>query len=160
MDGLSGRRRFFALIVFLGCGLLVLLLASIAFHRASPPPAPSARPAASVVAGGSARTGLGTGPSNYRSHCASCHGTGGKGDGWTAWVYRLMMRDLTDAAYLQTLTDDYLFQIIKQGGASLGKPGMPSWGRELDDREIRDLVRHIRSLAAAPRPPHATGSSR
>jgi hypothetical protein len=70
------------------------------------------------------------------------------------------MRDLTDAAYVRTLTDDYLFQIIKQGGASLGKPGMPSWGRELDDPEIRDLVLHIRSLAAAPRPPHATGSSR
>jgi len=64
------------------------------------------------------------------------------------------MRDLTDAAYMQTLRDDYIFQIIKHGGASLGKPGMPSWGQELDDREIRDLVVHIRSLApSSQRPP-------
>jgi hypothetical protein len=63
------------------------------------------------------------------------------------------MRDLTDAAYMHTLTDDYLFQIIKHGGSSLGKPGMPSWGQELDDREIRDLVLHIRSLAPPLPPP-------
>jgi mono/diheme cytochrome c family protein len=70
------------------------------------------------------------------------------------------MRDLTDAAFVQTLRDDYMFQIIKHGGASLGKPGMPSWSQELDDREIRDLVVHIRSLAAPPQQPQATGSSR
>ena len=70
------------------------------------------------------------------------------------------MKDLTDSAYLQTLPDEYLFQIIKQGGANLGKPGMPSWGQELDDREIRDLVVHIRSLAAPPQQPQGTGLSR
>jgi len=70
------------------------------------------------------------------------------------------MRDLTDAGYVKTLRDDYIFQIIKHGGASLGKPGMPSWSQELDDREIWDLVVHIRSLAAPPQQPQATGSSR
>ena len=70
------------------------------------------------------------------------------------------MRDLTDPAYLQTLPDDYLFQIIKQGGASLGKPGMPSWGQELTDQEIRDLAAYVRSLAQAPQQPQSTGAWR
>ena len=70
------------------------------------------------------------------------------------------MKDLTDSAYLQTLPDEYLFQIIKQGGDMLGKPGMPSWVQELSDREIWDLVIYIRSLAAPPQQPRATGSRR
>ena len=61
------------------------------------------------------------------------------------------MKDFTDSAYLQTLPDEYLFQIIKQGGANLGKPGMPSWGQELTDREINGLVAYIRSFALPPR---------
>lgn len=70
------------------------------------------------------------------------------------------MRDLTDPAYMRTLPDDYLFQIIKQGGASLGKPGMPSWGLELTDQEIRDLGAYIRSLAGPPQRPQSTGTGR
>ena len=160
MDDLSGRRRLFALIALLGGGLLVVLLVFIALRPVLPSPAASTHTAVVVFAAGVGSTARRSGPSNYQSHCASCHGTGGKGDGWTAWLYRLKMRDLTDAAYMQVLPDDYIFQIIKHGGASLGKPGMPSWGQELDDREIWDLVVHIRSLAVPPQQPQATGSSR
>jgi len=70
------------------------------------------------------------------------------------------VRDLTDAAYVRTLSDDYLFQIIKQGGASLGKPGMPSWGQELTDQEIRDLAAYIRGLVRPPQQPQSTGAAR
>lgn len=75
-------------------------------------------------------------------------------------MFRLTMRDLADAAYMRTLSDHYLFQIIKQGGANLGKPGMPSWGQELTDQEIDDLVAFIRSLAVSTRPPESSGASR
>ena len=160
MDDLSGRRRLFALIALLGGGLLVVLLVIIALRPVLPSPTASTHTAGVAFAAGVGSTGPRSGPSNYQSNCASCHGTGGKGDGWTAWLYRLKMWDLTDAAYVQALPDDYIFQVIKHGGASLGKPGMPSWSQELDDREIRDLVVHIRSLAAPPQQPQATGSSR
>ena len=160
MDDLSGCRRLFALIALLGGGLLVVLLVFTALRPVLPSPAASTHTAGVVFATGVGCTAPRSGLSNYQSHCASCHGAGGKGDGWTAWLYRLKMRDLTDAAYVQALPDDYIFQVIKHGGASLGKPGMPSWSQELDDREIRDLVVHIRSLAAPPQEPQATGSSR
>jgi mono/diheme cytochrome c family protein len=62
------------------------------------------------------------------------------------------MRDFADATYMRTLPDDYLFQIIKQGGANLGKPGMPSWGQELTDEEIMALVVYIRGLATSRGP--------
>jgi mono/diheme cytochrome c family protein len=112
-----------------------------------------------VFAAGVGGRGRGTTGSTYQSQCASCHGSNGKGDGWTAWLFRLQMRNLRDAAYMRTLSDDYLFQIIKQGGANLGKPGMPSWGQDLTDREIRDLVVYIRSLTLPP-PPRPTGAER
>jgi mono/diheme cytochrome c family protein len=97
--------------------------------------------------------------SSYQSHCASCHGSGGKGDGWTAWFLHLKMRDLSDPAYLDTLSDDYLFQIVKHGGANLGKPGMPSWGLELTDGEIMGLVAYVRGLAAANRADQPVGNA-
>ena len=108
--------------------LVALLLVGFALGRlvsgkGSPVrPVPAATPVAGVVfAAGAGSGGRGTAQSNYQSQCASCHGRSGEGDGWTAWLFRLKMRDLTDPAYMRTLSDDYLFQIIKQGGASLGK---------------------------------------
>jgi hypothetical protein len=83
----------------------------------------------------------------------------GKGDGWTARLLRLKMRDLSDPAYVETLSDDYLFQVIKQGGASLGKPGMPSWGQELTDGEIMGLVMYIRGFATTKRPDQPVGNA-
>ena len=160
MANLSGCRWLLALIAVLAAGLLVVHLVFLTQLAVQPAPVASTHTASVVFAAGVGSTASRSGPSNYQSHCASCHGTGGKGDGWTAWLYRLKMRDLTDAAYVQALPDDYIFQVIKHGGASLGKPGMPSWSQELDDREIRDLVVHIRSLSAPPQQPQPTGSSR
>jgi mono/diheme cytochrome c family protein len=45
------------------------------------------------------------------------------------------------------LSDDYLFILIKNGGATLGKPGMPAFGYHLSDGEIRELVRYLRTLS-------------
>lgn len=104
--------------------------------------------------------GIASGRSNYEARCASCHGASGKGDGWRTWLSRLQLRDFTDSAFMQTLSDEYLFQIIKQGGASIGKPGMPSWGQKLTDLEIKDLVAYIRSLAIPARPLKPAGATR
>lgn len=151
MASRSGCRWLLGLIAVLAIGSVVVHLDSLTRPPARPSPVPSTDTAGVVFAAGVGSTAPRSGPSNYQSHCASCHGTGGKGDGWTAWLYRLKMCDLTDAAYMQALPDDYIFQIIKHGGASLGKPGMPSCGQELDDCEIRELVLFIRGLSS-PRP--------
>jgi mono/diheme cytochrome c family protein len=43
-------------------------------------------------------------------------------------------------------SDEYLFLLIKNGGATIGKPGMPAFGYHLTDDEIRELVRYLRTL--------------
>jgi mono/diheme cytochrome c family protein len=52
---------------------------------------------------------------------------------------------------MRTLSDDYLFLVIKHGGGLFGKPGMPSWGQKLTDSEIRALVVYVRRFSS-PRP--------
>ena len=160
MGSLSRCRWLFVPIALLAAGYVLGHLASTRTPLVRPVPALVTTASGVVFAAGAGGGGRGTAQSVYRSQCASCHGSSGKGDGWTAWLFRLKMRDFTDAAYMRTLPDDYLFQIIKQGGANLGKPGMPSWGQELTDREIQELVVYIRSLAPPPSSPQPSGAAR
>ena len=105
---------------------------------------------------GAESQGMASGRSNYDAKCASCHGASGKGDGWRARLSWLKISNFSDSASMQTRSDDYLLRIIKQGG----KSGMPSYGLELTEREIKDLVVHIRSFAKAPEPPKPVGTTR
>jgi mono/diheme cytochrome c family protein len=52
---------------------------------------------------------------------------------------------------MASLPDRYLADIIRHGGSTLGKPGMPSFGFVLSDAEIDALVQYVRSLPRAPR---------
>jgi mono/diheme cytochrome c family protein len=54
--------------------------------------------------------------------------------------------DLTDARKMEALDDEYLFTLIRNGGATLGKPGMPAFGYHLKDDEVRELIRYLRTL--------------
>jgi len=86
----------------------------------------------------------------YLSKCASCHGANGHGS-WRATVFIIRPGDLTDRKAMAQLSDDYLFGLIKNGGATIGKPGMPAFGYHLTDAEIRALVAYVRTLSASPR---------
>lgn len=85
--------------------------------------------------------------------CAGCHGATGQGNGPAAADLNPQPSDLTNGKYMITLSDKYLFGIIKGGGASVKKSSlMPSWGGWLKDEDIWNLVAYIRSLAQpAPR---------
>lgn len=94
------------------------------------------------------------GKARYDLLCGSCHGTSGKGDGPAAAALTPKPRDHSDGKYMNTLTDKYVFDIIKGGGASAGKsPLMPPWAGQLSDQDIRNLVAYIRSLAVPPYKP-------
>ncbi len=83
----------------------------------------------------------------YQWYCAQCHGIHGKGDGINARLLTVLPRDHTKADYLETRTDEQLFQAIKSGGLAAGRaPCMPGWGHTLDDGAIHGLVRYIREL--------------
>jgi mono/diheme cytochrome c family protein len=87
-----------------------------------------------------------TGPQRvYLTHCASCHGADGRGS-WRATLFLVRPGNLADPAALGSLTDDYPFQVIKHGGGSFGKPGMPAFGFHLSDEQIRELVVYLRTF--------------
>jgi mono/diheme cytochrome c family protein len=84
----------------------------------------------------------------YANMCASCHGPGGKGDGPAAAALNPKPKDLTDKAYMKSLKDQYLSDIIAKGGAAAGKsPLMPPFGGALKEEDIRNLTAFMRSLA-------------
>lgn len=87
----------------------------------------------------------------YDKICGMCHGPTGKGDGPAAAALPTKPRNHTDGQYMNPLKDDYLFKIIKEGGASVGKAQfMPAWGSQIKDPEIWNVIAYIRTLAAPP----------
>jgi mono/diheme cytochrome c family protein len=81
----------------------------------------------------------------YLSNCATCHGSTGAGS-WRATLFLMRPGNLSDPRLVNGLRDDYLFLLIKSGGAPLGKPGMPAFGYHLRDDEIRELIGYLRTL--------------
>ena len=78
--------------------------------------------------------------------CVTCHGTDGRGS-WRAAFFLIRPGNLADGARLGARSDQYLLDIIKHGGAPIGRPGMPAFGAALSDDEIRELVAYVRSLS-------------
>jgi mono/diheme cytochrome c family protein len=94
------------------------------------------------------------GKTKYESLCAGCHGKTGKGDGPAAASLNPKPQDHTDGKTMNALTDKYLADIVKDGGAGVKKsPLMPAWGKTMKDQEIADVVAYIRSLANPPYKP-------
>jgi mono/diheme cytochrome c family protein len=90
----------------------------------------------------------------YDANCVGCHGATGKGDGPAAAALNPKPQDHTDGKTMNALTDKYLFDIIKDGGAAMKKAAfMPASNKKLSDQEIWDVVAYIRSLANPPYKP-------
>ena len=53
----------------------------------------------------------------YNTYCALCHGPTGLGDGVAAAALDPKPRDLSSAAILETYTDEYLVNVITNGGS-------------------------------------------
>ena len=54
-------------------------------------------------------------------------------------------RDLSSAAILETYTDEYLVNVITNGGAAVGKsPVMMAWDGIISPEDIENVVAHIR----------------
>ncbi|MDE2310341.1 MAG: cytochrome c [Betaproteobacteria bacterium] len=88
------------------------------------------------------------GKDNFIGSCAPCHGETGKGDGPLADTLGegVKPRNLSDAKLLSTRTDEFLFRVIKSGGAAAGfADAMPSWNETFTDAEIKQIIQHIRN---------------
>jgi mono/diheme cytochrome c family protein len=80
----------------------------------------------------------------YYALCVSCHGVTGQGS-WRATLFLVRPGDLSDPVRLHAVSDQYLLDLIKNGGAPIGRPGMPAFGAALTADQIRELVQYIRS---------------
>jgi mono/diheme cytochrome c family protein len=93
----------------------------------------------------------------YVSYCATCHGETGKGDGMAARSLPVKPADHTNGTVMNQLSDQFLRDIISKGGSAVGKSSfMPSWGSSIDEKQVRDLVAYLRSIAD---PPYKAGKS-
>lgn len=81
----------------------------------------------------------------FQNTCASCHGPEGKGDGVAAAALDPKPRDLSDAAYVSTLSNEHIYKVISEGGASVGlSPMMAAWGGVLSEQDIWNVIAYIR----------------
>jgi cytochrome c oxidase cbb3-type subunit 3 len=83
----------------------------------------------------------------HLENCAECHGETGKVD-----VIVMHMdeppKDQSDVAYMNTLSDEFLYLAICRGGIAVGRSVvMPAWGDHLTDQQIKDLVAVIRDFS-------------
>jgi high-affinity iron transporter len=91
------------------------------------------------------------GAPQYALYCATCHGPKGCGDGPLSATLDPKPAKHCDGNLMNPLEDEFLFKVIKLGGAANGKsPLMAPWGGALSDAQIWDVVAHVRTLAEPP----------
>jgi mono/diheme cytochrome c family protein len=117
-------------------GLIVLIALASAFWSRTGTAAPSTP------------RELASGRQLYATHCAVCHGEGGRGDGPSAAGFATRPSDLADGRLMNALPDEFIVNIILRGGPAEGlSPSMPPFGGYLGEAQARDLTAHLRSLA-------------
>ncbi len=90
--------------------------------------------------------GSGEGKAIFQTRCFVCHGREGKGDGPAATGLGATVRDLTSAAWQQSITDETIRSVIRNGAQAVGgSPAMPP-NPDLSANQIQSLARYIREL--------------
>ena len=80
----------------------------------------------------------------YQRYCRGCHGEDGRGGAHTFMPH---IENLTKKDYIEFIPDGFLFTVITEGGAAVGKSGyMPSWGGTLSEQDTKDVIAFIRTL--------------
>jgi cytochrome c553 len=96
-----------------------------------------------ALAAGAAGLMADDGSANWTKDCQKCHGADGKGE--TKMGKKMEIKDLTDAKYQGTFTDDQATKAIKEGIKDGDKTKMkPAEG--LSDDEVKALVAKVRSF--------------
>ena len=84
----------------------------------------------------------------FEARCATCHGSGGKGDGPGSVSLSPKPRNYTDKEWQKSVTDEQIKKTILLGGAAVGKsPNMPA-APDLENkpRVVEALVKHVRKF--------------
>jgi len=90
----------------------------------------------------------------YVTYCTSCHGERGRGDGMAAQSLPVRPADHTNGAVMNQFSDRFLVDLISKGGSAVGKSSfMPAWGSSFNEKQIRDIVAYLRTIADPPYKP-------
>ena len=55
---------------------------------------------------------------------------------------------------MNKFSDKFLMEIIAKGGGAVGKSAMmPGWGGQFKEKQLRDIVAYVRSIADPPYKP-------
>ncbi|UCH42123.1 MAG: cytochrome c [Gammaproteobacteria bacterium] len=76
----------------------------------------------------------------WQQNCAFCHAADGTGENWIGSFLEPKPRDLTDAAFMRSMTRYLLRQRIREG---LANTSMPAWKNVLDDEQIDQIISYI-----------------
>lgn len=83
----------------------------------------------------------------YQVYCTQCHGVTGTGSGINVRDMAVQPRDHTDTNEMSARTDADLIKAIKHGGKAVDKSVlMPAWERNLNDKQVDDIVAYLRQL--------------
>lgn len=105
--------------------------------------APAARPENLSAA---APADAAAGRTVYEQSCISCHGTTGRGDGSAGWALDPRPADFTQP-HFEEHSDAELASTISDG---VPGTGMPAFGSQLSDQQIRDVITYLRQFGLEP----------
>jgi cytochrome c oxidase cbb3-type subunit 3 len=89
----------------------------------------------------------------YKHYCSICHGDEGKGDGFNSTNLPVPPRNFSTPRFWRQATDEHLLLAVSKGGPAVGKSVlMPAWGQTLTDRDMRDIVAFLHTLAVQQEP--------
>jgi len=85
----------------------------------------------------------------FSSRCTVCHGATGAGDGPGSAGLSPKPRNFQDKAWQDSVKDDYVANIIKNGGGAVGKSAAMPPNPDLVEKTevVNALVAHVRGLA-------------
>jgi cytochrome c6 len=87
----------------------------------------------------------------YVTYCVACHGEKGNGNGVAAQSLPVKRANHTNGMIMNQLSDKFLIEVISKGGSAVGKSSfMPAWGSSFDEKQIRGIVAHLRTIADPP----------
>jgi mono/diheme cytochrome c family protein len=95
--------------------------------------------------------GMKAGGAIYRDQCAACHALDGKGVSG-------LFPSLAESSVLRSSDPRSAIRIVLRGARSVatdkspGAPGMPSFGKELTDQQIADVLTYVRNTWGHPAP--------
>ena len=96
--------------------------------------------AAALLAPGARAADTAAGRSElWKENCEKCHGADGRGE--TEEGKKKGARDLSNAKWQKTISDDRMIRSV-----SRGRDKMPAFAKVLSEEQIRELIREVRAL--------------